>query len=871
MKRISYILLLLAFTFCVYSQTPKRADYTSTINAASKADTYQRKQEALALMQKFHSTFGNYSYDCKHLGGAPFYWKWMENYAELNYYFGNYATAEQAYNDIINSIENNKCSTSRTARLNRLRTWLRQGKYTEVINMITRQKCLLPDGDESVLLAQFILAEARYNRNLDDGSGKDDCFMAYEILDSIAREHGVDKDSIYFKALNAIGMMYSGFGGEYISAACKFLTTGLEYYESAGADNLNGQQLLDYYTIMSNLAYAEGRQRKFDLAIRHIDKALAWQLENLAKNDNHYITSLWKKANILFMKAEYSGAQKDIDNAVNAFKSYFELQKDFILQHFACMTEHERSSFWAAQYEPLTACYLVGEYDPKFAYQVALFVKNIQLLTSFDIRNLAKDNTKLSALVEKYDNLRNNKLKQATIEAQILKTIGSNKLYQAFQNSMNIQTTAICKQLRTKDVAIEWIETEVNGDSTYVALVLHKNGNVKFIPTFNKKAFFSRRVYNGVSSCRLTYALTSKESGYKEYIYNDRNIGNELWQDVMDGISEKSKVYFSPTGLFNILAIEYLQFDKKDCQFYRLSSTGELGKDRIKSSKSDRALIVGGIDYNNFDEDIKPVYYPDRTGYNMLSTKYVFGPNSLFATLKGASREVDSIRNNIFSNSLNVDLVKGRKATERLMKDTMKDYSLVHLSTHGYSMDFGSTKLLQRDSLMQDQLMVRTGLAFAGANVAGYQNKTVEDGILTAKEISELNLSKVKLVSLSACQTAIAKMTDEEVASISRAFKKAGAGAMIVSLWSTDDDGSQVFFCKFFEYLKDDIKKHSIRDAFYKAREYLKTAGEVKIRCSTSGFSTSKMAGNKGDTYVKTVDFSRPKYYDSYILIDAID
>ncbi len=60
-----------------------------------------------------------------------------------------------------------------------------------------------------------------------------------------------------------------------------------------------------------------------------------------------------------------------------------------------------------------------------------------------------------------------------------------------------------------------------------------------------------------------------------------------------------------------------------------------------------------------------------------------------------------------------------------------------------------------------------------------------QNGILTALEVSHLNLKKTKVVVLSACETGLGKTEGSEgTFGLKRSFKLAGVEQMIVSLWS---------------------------------------------------------------------------------------
>jgi CHAT domain-containing protein len=84
--------------------------------------------------------------------------------------------------------------------------------------------------------------------------------------------------------------------------------------------------------------------------------------------------------------------------------------------------------------------------------------------------------------------------------------------------------------------------------------------------------------------------------------------------------------------------------------------------------------------------------------------------------------------------------------------------------------------------------LVRSGLAFTGANKSA-QITDGDDGILTALEITGMDLYGTELVVLSACDTGVGEIkTGEGVFGLRRAFALAGAKNLMMSLWPVSDD-----------------------------------------------------------------------------------
>src|SRR5262249_47404324 len=90
-----------------------------------------------------------------------------------------------------------------------------------------------------------------------------------------------------------------------------------------------------------------------------------------------------------------------------------------------------------------------------------------------------------------------------------------------------------------------------------------------------------------------------------------------------------------------------------------------------------------------------------------------------------------------------------------------------------------------------------SGLVLAGANrpPAGEG----DDGILTALEVAELNLTGVELAVLSACETGLgASAEGEGLLGLQRAFAVAGAKTTGTRLWSGDDAATRQLMVAFY-------------------------------------------------------------------------
>ncbi len=143
----------------------------------------------------------------------------------------------------------------------------------------------------------------------------------------------------------------------------------------------------------------------------------------------------------------------------------------------------------------------------------------------------------------------------------------------------------------------------------------------------------------------------------------------------------------------------------------------------------------------------------------------------------------------------------GPEASERRFKREAGSGAVLHVVTHG---EYAGEKQ------GADPLFYST-LAFSGCNTGGDGE---EDGVLTAGEVLGLDLGCVKLVTLSACETAAGQFFGHEGKfSMERAFFAAGARGYVGSLWSVHDAASGEFMARFYRsYTAGITPEEAIRD-----------------------------------------------------------
>ena len=132
----------------------------------------------------------------------------------------------------------------------------------------------------------------------------------------------------------------------------------------------------------------------------------------------------------------------------------------------------------------------------------------------------------------------------------------------------------------------------------------------------------------------------------------------------------------------------------------------------------------------------------------------------------------------------------------------------------------------------EDKTLTRSGLLMAGAKIT-IDGKDIpldsDDGILTAQEISMLDLRGTDLVVLSACETGRGDiMQGEGVFGLQRGFKKAGVKSILMSLWKVSDVSTEILMTEFYKNLcEGKSKRESLRLAQKMVREYKDDEGNL--------------------------------------------
>ena len=393
---------------------------------------------------------------------------------------------------------------------------------------------------------------------------------------------------------------------------------------------------------------------------------------------------------------------------------------------------------------------------------------------------------------------------------------------------------SILSVIKDNEVAVEYVAyNDYNRvkegliEKRYAALVVRKDLNhPQFIPLCTADE------------------IESLVNGNPNVLYNGGNVSqailNLLWEPIEKYVHKGDEVYFSPDGCLYKLALENIQVEEDvtlgtKYNMHRCSSTRQI-RDRQTENKYRNAVLYGGLSYDVDDEIMRNnsrSYAPSMArGYTPAFGESEVNVRRGWNYLPGTKQEIDDVSAILRKKKIVCDTYSGAEGNEESFKAMSgSNISILHIATHGFYIQEAKAdkvKLLaqppqwMQNTSMIDKALRRSGLMLAGGNKAwesGHGIEGIEDGVLTAQEISHMNLSSVDLLVLSACETGLGDVANEGVFGLQWAFKNAGVSTIIMSLWDVDDNATALMMKAFYQEL---TKGKSKRESFEKAQQVVR-------------------------------------------------
>jgi CHAT domain-containing protein/Tfp pilus assembly protein PilF len=815
------------------SYDSNRAEYASTLNNLAilyfDLGFYTKSEELYIEALKIK----------KELYGSEFpdYATTLNNLAILYFSLGNFVKAETLYIEVLN-IRKNILGTDHP-------------DYAQSLNNLAA----LYFKEENYTKAEPLYLEAAQIRK--------------KVLDSIHPD--------YAQSLNNLALLYEKLGN-YIKAESLYIEVENIWKKTLGPSHP------EYASFLNNFALLYYKNNNYAKALQLYFEALHIREKSLGTNHPDYTSSLNNIAVLYnnigeFDKAEqyYLLANKNLNHQIDyCFSFLSEKEKEQFLDHNISFYFERYNSFFFKRREVNPS--VIGiSYDNELAHKGMLLHSNKSLRQAVygsgdsviinTYKRFIDIHIQLSSLYTTPLSERKKNIDSLENVANILEKelIGKEKGMSGIENITKLTKVKwqdIQKNLEHDEVAIEFVNFHYYDkrwtDSTfYCALILRKDYSYpRMIYLFQEKqlqeiistseatdnANYINKLYNFTTN----QASTTNKSAYQNLIYQ------LIWQPIDSLLIGIRTIYLAPSGLlnrvaFNAIPVNDSTFISDKYHLNILSSTSLLLQTNITKtniSNGNSALLYGGIEYDiDSTEMITLSKHYLKSDLENPANRTVFIPENKrglsWSYLPGTLTEVTNINNIFKSKLISVTCYTGKEATEESfyhVSDNGKSPEIIHIATHGFF--FPETKpgkiemekiafrggiLNESGFIFSENPLFRSGILLAGANRIWENSSSipgVEDGTLTAYEVSNMNLSNTKLVVLSACETGLGDINGSEgVYGLQRAFKIAGVQDIIISLWQVPDAQTSELMQLFYSNC---MKGMTINEGFRTAQQTMR-------------------------------------------------
>jgi len=352
-------------------------------------------------------------------------------------------------------------------------------------------------------------------------------------------------------------------------------------------------------------------------------------------------------------------------------------------------------------------------------------------------------------------------------------------------------------------------------EPAYGALVLLPEGDPRWIPLGNAEKIDKLVKRFG--------RLAGGNGGDDELAANLEALYEAVWAPLEPQLPEGTqRLIISPDSQLNFVSLAALvtpqgQFLSEKFKFQYVASGRELLQER-PSTLSRNVVLFADPDFGT-NGPVWPSKTSDRspsqstTQWHGTEKRGLQGVN--FDPLPGTLAESERLQQLFEAWHWPTQLRSGKEATKFALVEVRSPF-ILHLATHGFFepqehsddvFESADYKANMFQSKFFANPMHQSGLAFTGANVTlslwgqGQEAPSVDnDGILTAEDVSTMNLQGTWLVTLSACDTAKGEArAGEGVMGLRRGFAQAGAENLLLTLWAVSDQTTVQIMADFYE------------------------------------------------------------------------
>lgn len=525
---------------------------------------------------------------------------------------------------------------------------------------------------------------------------------------------------------------------------------------------------------------------------------------------------------------------KEFTSAEEYYKKSFEIYKLQIDKYFPYYSETEKAKFYLNLKErfEMYNCFItqrvidnptiVGDmYDFQIATKGVLlnYTKKLRkTIYSSENKNLInkyENWIKQKEYLVKLYNMSNVEFKQTKVNLDSLELYVNN-----LEKELSLESSKLGNVTNTTQYTWKDIQKKLQPNEAAIEIIRFKFFNKGWVDS----TFYAAMVIT--SETKEFPVLITFENGndmdklylknYKNLIkskFPDKKSYSIYWEKIEEFIKDKDVVYVSLDGVYNNINLNTLlrpdgSYILDNKSIYIVSNTKDifdLEKSQNKFSNSPNATLIGSPKFNTL---VDTSDYKIRTYVQKEDLLTDENANKIeIAELPGTKVELNIIGDLLSKKNWKTTTFTEEKATENNFK-SIKSTNLLHIATHGYFFKGLDNNKNDRvfgvdvEKATQNPLL-RSGLLLAGAsnslNFDFGKADNDENGVLTAYETMNLNLSNTNLVVLSACETGLGEvMNGEGVYGLQRAFLVSGAKSLVMSLWTVDDKATQELMTSFY-------------------------------------------------------------------------
>jgi len=411
--------------------------------------------------------------------------------------------------------------------------------------------------------------------------------------------------------------------------------------------------------------------------------------------------------------------------------------------------------------------------------------------------------------------------------------------------SQILQHPKLKSKLNTENIKWHDIRGHLNDDEaviSYMRFHEHPNGRCNSLTPNLYYAVVIRKDLSSPQFVRITDEKTLvkllKADKNERPDYLDKSSGmnalyEALWQPLEPYLESIKTVHISPSGVLHRVPFESLQDMEGEYlaaryEFHYYSALRDMLKEKPQKNTYEDILLMGHILYSPNEKD---KYVEEQ---NNIVFRGETDTRDSIQGLPGTLDEVTEIKHTGKKAGLKTTLLTIDAASE----DTVQTFvgkrapSIIHFATHGVFLPPLEKQHEEHDLIgsrdrlrAADNPLQRSALMLYGANETWTKGRPIlgsgEDGILTALEVTALDLQNTNLVVLSACSTGLGNVHNTEgVLGLQRAFKLAGVDYVVASLWDVDDKATKDLMVEFYKNLLE--RKQDPATALRNAKKYLR-------------------------------------------------